>query len=76
MSFIEREIQRINKALIENPESPEYDRLYVAQQALAWTLEPTGVKSPYDMVMGIQEETEGHTRSLYSSLPSSGNISS
>jgi hypothetical protein len=34
MDFIREEITRINRALIEDPESPEYDRLYVAQQAL------------------------------------------
>ena len=59
MSFIEREMTRINRALVDNPEGSEHDRLYAAQQALAWALEPTGAKSPYDFIMGIQQEPEG-----------------
>ena len=60
MSLIEREIARINRALVENPEGSDYDKLYAAQQALAWVLEPTGIRSPYDLIIGgIQEEPEG-----------------
>ena len=49
MSFIQRELDRISRALHE-PRSAEYNRLYAAQQALAWALEPTGFQSPYDVI--------------------------
>lgn len=59
MSFIQREITRINSALIsEGENTPEYAKLYAAQQALSWVLEPTGVKSPYDFILGTQEGSE------------------
>lgn len=52
MNFIQREINRINEALnSKGEESPDYHRLYSAQQALEWVLEPTGVKSPYEEIM-------------------------
>ena len=54
MSFIQREINRINAVLNSKDESsPVYPKLYSAQQALEWVLEPTGVKSPYEEIMGI-----------------------
>ena len=56
MGFIERELTQIKKALGETSEGPLFDRLYAAQQALEWTQEPTGFKSPYKMIMGIQED--------------------
>jgi len=55
---IEIEMKRINKALLDKLGSPEYDRLYAAQQALAWALNPDLAKSPYDMIMGTQEVPE------------------
>ena len=56
MSFIQREIDRLNAEII--PGTPNHDSLYAAQQALAWALEPSGIKSPYEMIMGIQEGSE------------------
>ena len=50
MSFIQREINRIRVELADGVEGKE--QLYAAQQALCWALEPSGVKSPYDMIMG------------------------
>lgn len=68
MSFIQREIERLNAAII--PDTPKQDGLYAAQQALAWALEPSGIKSPYEMIMGIQEGSEdcsGHLHQPQSS---------
>lgn len=57
--FVERELFRLEVALRDGQHSERYDRLYVAQQALRWALEPSGFASPYDMVMGIQAEPTG-----------------
>lgn len=63
MSFIQREIDRLAGEILAQRNAPalgeRYDELYAARQALAWALEPGGFKSPYDMIMGTQEETEG-----------------
>ena len=58
MSFIQRELDRIERALAEPRATDEYSRLYAAQQALAWALEPKGFKAPYDMVMGTPSTPE------------------
>ncbi len=68
MSFIQRELDRLNAAII--PDKPNQDRLYAAQQALAWALEPSGIKLPYEMITGIlvgSEDYSGHPRQLQSS---------
>lgn len=56
MGFVERELTHIKKALEKTSEGPLFDRLYAAQQALEWTQEPDGFKSPHKMIMGIQED--------------------
>lgn len=58
MEMIEREINRIRRILTNEPDNPKYDRLYAAQQALAWALRPNGFKSPFIMIMGTQEGSE------------------
>lgn len=50
--FVQRELRRIAVALREAPSPECYERLHVAQQALSWALEPTGYRSPYDMITG------------------------
>ena len=45
MSFIQRELDRINGALLDPANADVYDRLYAAQQALAWATEPSGFRS-------------------------------
>ena len=59
MSFIARELDRISSRLRE-PILPdgEYEKLYAAQQALSWALEPEGFRSPYDSITGIPAEPE------------------
>ena len=59
MGFVERELQKINTALVATPAGALYDRLYVAQQALAWAIEPGGAKSPYNFLMGSYGVPEG-----------------
>lgn len=57
--FVARELSRIGESLRDAALSPEkYERLYAAQQALAWALEPTGVASPYDLILGTKEDGE------------------
>jgi hypothetical protein len=61
MSFIQRELDRIGAALPQTQSEEQHAKLYAAQQALAWALEPTGFKSPYDMLVharGTQEDLE------------------
>ena len=52
---MQRELDRIAAALLMETTNQEcYARLYAAQQALSWALEPEGFKSPYDTIMGTQ----------------------
>ncbi len=62
MSFAQRELDRLHSEILKTDENnPAYSQLYAAQQALGWALEPTGAKSPYDMIMGVKsaENTSG-----------------
>lgn len=58
MSFIQRELDRIGKALREEPQVNDYDRLYAAQQALSWATDPEGFASPMKHIMGTREGLE------------------
>lgn len=59
MSFVQREVERVTARLQAGPLSPDkYDQLNAVQQALLWSLEPQGFKSPYDMLVPI-EGTQG-----------------
>jgi hypothetical protein len=60
MSFIQRELDRIGAALGDKSNGENYERLYAAQQALAWALEPTGFRSPYNAIKGIPEAQEDY----------------
>ena len=53
--FIQRESDRIQKAILDRLNANETEKLpelYAAHQALAWAGEPTGFKSPADMSLG------------------------
>jgi hypothetical protein len=52
MGFVRREIDRIRVAILAEGDGPQRPALYAAQQALEWTIEPNGVRSPFDLVMG------------------------
>lgn len=57
--YIERELKKIQIRLHElEPDTVEHDKFYIAQQALSWAIDPTAVKSPYDMLMGIDTASE------------------
>ena len=59
MSFIQRELDRIGNALTGAQSGNRYAELYAAQQALAWAMEPTGFKPPYDMLASATGTQEG-----------------
>ncbi len=59
MSFIQREIDRIQAALVAVKDERQYQELYAAQQALAWVLEPIGMASPAAVILGTPEAQEG-----------------
>lgn len=65
MGFIERELERIAVALREPRSEDEYHQLYAAQQALSWSLEPTGFRKPYDTILDIPVKTGDCLSSLY-----------
>ena len=56
MNLIETEINRIRSVLANDPNHPKYEQLYAAQQALCWSTDPNGFKSPFTMIMGNQGE--------------------
>jgi hypothetical protein len=63
MSFVQREADKIRAMILQD--HPRRDELYAAQQALEWALEPSGIKSPYAMITGIQgglEDCSAHHR--------------
>jgi hypothetical protein len=59
MSFMQRELHKIREALLRESDKATYDRLYAAQQALAWASEPDGFRAPFNSIMGIQGDSEG-----------------
>jgi hypothetical protein len=67
MGFVQREIDRIRQAILADP--PNRAELYAAQQALEWAMEPSGIASPYDMIMGTAAGSEDC--SVHNHLPSS-----
>lgn len=67
MSMLQREINRIRQALLNTKSGAVYDKLYAAQQALAWASDPAGFKAPGDLIMGTQEDSadcSAHPRPL------------
>lgn len=59
MSFIQRELEQIRTALGACDNDSERDRLYIAQQALSWALEPSGCASPYAVISGTAADSGG-----------------
>ena len=57
MGFVDRELEKLSRALCENPNGDRYAELYAAQQALGWATDPMAFRSPYNMIMGIPAET-------------------
>jgi len=74
MSFIQREIDKIASEMETARGTDRYRELYASRQALSWALDPGNFASPYNMVMGILEETEDC--SALPRLPQSSSICS
>ena len=63
MSFIQREIDRIRSELLRGDE--RHSELCAAQQALEWTLEPSGIRSPHSMIMRIPGDSTDCSDALH-----------
>ena len=61
MSFVQRELERIQTELWTSQGSGHWAECYAAQQALAWALDPSGCASPYNMIKGIREGSEDYS---------------
>lgn len=59
MSFIQREIDRLNAAIRNRQDNANHEKMYSAQQALSCALDPNNFASPYDLTMGTQANLEG-----------------
>lgn len=71
MNDVQIELQKIGAALlVEELDSPRYRELYAAQQALAWSQEAAGFRSPFNMIMCIQANSEGCSGLLHPPLSS------
>jgi hypothetical protein len=57
--LLEQEADRLRAALLATPLGGHFDRLYAAQQALAWVADPNFYKAPFDMIQGTIGSPEG-----------------
>jgi hypothetical protein len=57
MRFVRRELHLI-QGLLSVAEGERYARLYAAQEAFAWSLEPSGFMPPVESIEGIPEDSE------------------
>lgn len=63
MGFVEREMEEIGSALLEEEvESPRWKQLHAAQQALKWATEPRGFAAPLDYIGGRKPGSGGAPR--------------
>ena len=60
MGFIQREIDRLHKALVDAPKNERSAEMQAAKQALSWATEPSGFKSPLDTIMGTRPGKEDY----------------
>jgi hypothetical protein len=55
MSFIQRELDKINDAIrSDKTDLEDLVKLRAAQQALAWATDPDGYKSPYNFIFKVE----------------------
>jgi hypothetical protein len=54
-----KEADRLRSALLQTPFGDTFDRLYAAQQALAWAADQETFKAPYDLITGTREGLGG-----------------
>ena len=57
MGYVARELERIQSKL-GDPSEANHAALFAAQQALAWVLEPTAMRSPLYSITGNPEDSE------------------
>ena len=51
MSFIQRELERLERALDSGVGNPRYPEIYAARQALAWAVDPGTARPPCAYLM-------------------------
>jgi hypothetical protein len=56
MGFVERELMSLNRAIVSEENEWVRAKLYAAQQALSWVIEPDGFASPIQMIKGTLGE--------------------
>ena len=55
---VEAELDRLKSRLCGQPAPFEHAALFAAQQALSWAANPLLFKSPYDLIVGNEANTE------------------
>lgn len=65
MNQIKEQLEKISIALCETQNKEQYTQLYAAQQALSWALETNTFAEPYNMIMGIQANSEDYLAMLH-----------
>lgn len=65
MSFVQRELASIQRAMRDPAHSNRYAELYAAQQALSWAIEPAGFAPASKMITGIQASLEDCSAHLH-----------
>jgi hypothetical protein len=77
MSFVAREMEKLNKDLCMNPTGARYAEIFAAQQALAWALDPMAFKAPSALLICTQaSSTDCSVDIRRSALPSSSDPTS
>jgi hypothetical protein len=52
MSFIQRELDKLETELLKTPiDGTLYAQIYAARQALSWAMDPNGFASPFAMLL-------------------------
>ena len=51
MGFVQREMERLGRALEVGEADPRYPAMFAAQLALSWAIDPYGFTSPSDYFM-------------------------
>lgn len=68
MHHLSIELDRIHVELLGSPTLEQRGKLYAAQQALAWALDPGAFRKPYETAMGTLEGLKGCSAPLHQPL--------
>lgn len=55
MNRIEKELHRVRIAMLDRTD-PDYEKFWVAQQALAWAVDPESAAPPFAAIRGSEAE--------------------